>query len=467
MERNFNNIWIILLLMSSQLMANPSYLTCDALFSYQDYDGMQPVTGGITFINEATGDFENISWNFGDGNIESGNFSDTLDHFYAIDGVYSVCLSIWDDQGCLSTYCTDVVVGSISDICSLTDCVFPGDANDDGEANFYDLLELGVGQGITGPVRPNATTEWVGQLAPDWSQTTAEGVNYKHLDCDGNGIIDENDAVAIVSNYQVMDAPNPNTESSAPLIYIEFDQDTIYVDDGDLLSDIPVKVHLMVGKEALPAEDIYGLALYLGYPNDLVQEDSVDFHYHDDSFFGTSDEVIWAPNNQHDEEQVDIGVTRVDGFPVSGSGKVGEGNFIIDSDILDGRIDDGLVHFPVSVNGVRMIDEAGNELPINLPNTPATLVFSKFDNATSTVDTELSRKVKLYPNPATDKVILELGDLNGNQLEVFNNIGQRIFVDNAIQPIFELGIKDWNSGIYYIKIQTEQGVVSKRFLIEN
>ena len=234
-----------------------------------------------------------------------------------------------------------MIVGSLSDICNLTDCVFPGDANKDGNANFYDLLELGIGNGINGPERPDATIEWVGQLAPDWPQETIGGVNYKHLDCDGNGIIDDNDALAITTNYSVMDAQNPPTEANAPLIYIEFDQDTIYVDDDMLNSTIAVHVQLKVGNSDFPAEDIYGLAMYLGYPSDLVYEDSITFEYNPNSFFGVPNEVFWIPNNQYDEEQLDFGITRIDGNAVDGFGKILEGEFIIIADILDGRIDDG------------------------------------------------------------------------------------------------------------------------------
>ena len=448
-----------------QLQGNDlDVLTCEAFFTNQTYNGSTPVTGGITFFNQSNGNYANASWDLGDGNFSSA-MTDSLDHFYSSDGVYNVCLTIWDDQGCMSTFCSDVIVGNLSDICQLTDCVFPGDANKDGEANFYDLLELGVGNGITGPVRPNASTEWVGQLAPDWPQSTINGINYKHLDCDGNGIINEADAIAISDNYVEMDAPNPTAEASAPLIYIEFDQDTIYVNDNMLLNDIAVNIHLKVGNQTLPAENVYGLALYLSYPGDLVVEDSVYLSYFEGSFLGPTNEVIWAPNNQPDDEQVDIGLTRVDGAPVNGFGEIGEGTFIISSDILDGRIDDGIVHFPVGVNGVRMIGPSGVELPINLTNTPATLIFLK-EETTANDNLELAQKIELFPNPATDMIQIDLADLNGIQLEVFNNFGQRMVQQNIKDQKTDLITKAWNAGVYFIKIQTEEGVVSKRFVVK-
>ena len=447
-----------------QLKANDNVVTCDAYFTYEVYDGPIPGTGGITFSNQANGDYTNVSWDFGDGSI-SNDAGASLDHFYATDGVYNVCMTVWNDQTCLSTFCADVIVGSLSDICNLTDCVFPGDANKDGEANFYDLLDLGVGNGLAGPARPNATIEWVGQLAPDWPQETVEGVNYKHLDCDGNGIIDNDDALAITTNYTPMDAPNPTAEASAPLIHIDFDQDTIYVDPNTLSANIQVTAHLKIGNQTLPAENIYGLALYLGYSSDLVYEDSISVSYNEDSFFGPSDEVYWLPNNQYAEEQLDLGITRTDGNAVDGFGKIGDVVYIINSDILDGRIDDGDAHFVVSVNGVKMVDSLGNVLDINLENTPSTLVFTKVETETNINNPELSQKVQLFPNPATDKVVIKITDLNGEHIEVFNNFGQILFEKNINDSQIELNMKDWNAGIYFVKIKTAEGVVSKRFVL--
>ncbi|MDB4443120.1 MAG: T9SS type A sorting domain-containing protein [Saprospiraceae bacterium] len=449
----------------SQLKANENVVTCDAYFTYEVYDGPIPGAGGITFFNQSIGDYTEVSWDFGDGGF-SNDSSAFVDYFYAIDGVYNVCMTVWNDQECQETFCTDVIVGSLSDICNLTDCVFPGDANKDGEANFYDLLDLGIGNGLTGIQRPNATIEWVGQLAPDWAQETIEGVNYKHLDCDGNGIIDNDDALAITLNYTPMNAPNPTTETSAPLIHIDFDQDTIYINPDTLSANIQVTAHLKIGNQVLPAENIYGLALYLGYSSDLVFEDSISVAYNDNSFFGSSDEVFWLPNNQYAEEQMDLGITRVDGNSVDGFGKIGEVVYIINSDIIDGRIDDGDAHFIVSVNGVKMIDSTGNILDINLENTPSTLVFTKVDNEpTATNSIELGQEIDLFPNPATDRVLISIPDLIGEYLEVFNNFGQTLFEQNINDTQIELNTRDWNPGIYFVKIKTTEGVVSKRFVL--
>ena len=83
----------------------------------------------------------------------------------------------------------------------VSDLVFPGDANHDQIANNTDFLQLGVFYGQTGPTRPNATLNWEGQWAMDWDTTQANGYDIKHVDCDGNGTIDNDDGQAILLNY--------------------------------------------------------------------------------------------------------------------------------------------------------------------------------------------------------------------------------------------------------------------------
>jgi Zn-dependent metalloprotease/PKD repeat protein len=94
-------------------------------------------------------------------------------------------------------------VGFDSQINVLLDdnCVWSGDFNYDGIANNYDLLHWGWASGHSGAARPNASYTWQAQPCSDWANSQQNGTNYKHADGNGNGIIDNNDPQAIISNY--------------------------------------------------------------------------------------------------------------------------------------------------------------------------------------------------------------------------------------------------------------------------
>ena len=59
------------------------------------------------------------------------------------------------------------------------DSVWPGDANDDGIANNYDVLTLGLGFTALGPPRQTTSTAWQPHLSYQWNDTLPNGQNYQ------------------------------------------------------------------------------------------------------------------------------------------------------------------------------------------------------------------------------------------------------------------------------------------------
>lgn len=79
--------------------------------------------------------------------------------------------------------------------------VWPGDCDYDLNANNVDLISLGLAYGATGSTRTGASNNWTAQPSADWSQWFQLGANYKHSDCNGDGVVDANDTTAILLNY--------------------------------------------------------------------------------------------------------------------------------------------------------------------------------------------------------------------------------------------------------------------------
>ncbi|MGZ5244768.1 MAG: hypothetical protein ACXWD4_12675, partial [Bacteroidia bacterium] len=67
-----------------------------------------------------------------------------------------------------------------------SNCVWPGDANRDKTADYLDILDIALGYSSTGSPRLNASTNWIPQLSKDWSNSLSSGINYKHLDTNGD-----------------------------------------------------------------------------------------------------------------------------------------------------------------------------------------------------------------------------------------------------------------------------------------
>ena len=144
------------------------------------------------------------------------------------------------------------------------DSIWPGDANADGIANFFDLFNLGIGYGATGPARPAATNNWQAQSCPDWSQNfyTFAGPNYKHADCDGNALIEIPDTLPLSQNYGLTHQKTFATGGSGVPIWISPNFDSLMVGDTG-------SVDIMLGDMSTPVDSIYGLAFSRWLRHDL------------------------------------------------------------------------------------------------------------------------------------------------------------------------------------------------------
>ena len=109
-------------------------------------------------------------------------------------------------------FCTDTI-----GICPPKP-VLPGDFNNDGIADKTDLIYWGLAKGYTGHTRPDSTTEWIPQDSPEWDAFIG-GINSKHQDADGNGIVDEADYAILEQNYGKSSGDLSYSYNPSPAIY--------------------------------------------------------------------------------------------------------------------------------------------------------------------------------------------------------------------------------------------------------
>ena len=108
--------------------------------------------------------------------------------------------------------------------------MLPGDTNKDGQINIFDALGIGLGFNLEGIARPNASISADFQAAIDWLFSLFDGLDSKHADCDGNGVIDANDFLAIDLNYQRVEKNESLLiDAENPVVTLSFEADTLTV----------------------------------------------------------------------------------------------------------------------------------------------------------------------------------------------------------------------------------------------
>lgn len=101
-----------------------------------------------------------------------------------------------------------------------------------------------------------------------------------------------------------------------------------------------------------------------------------------------------------------------------------------------------------------------------------TYLLSMSLTRTSTVgidDIQIADNVKIFPNPAKDFVMVDFNEFNGtlNLINLVNVQGQNVFTLNTVNQskIFNIPLTNLSDGIYFLQIQTDTGVLSKKIII--
>ena len=358
-----------------------------------------------------------------------------------------------------STCDTTIVIMHVYSACYL--CVWPGDANYDGIVNNADLLSIGIGYGTTGPVRPNATINWVGQPAPYWTDSLLDSTNYKYIDCNGDGIINAGDTVAIVLNYSSTHSRGGGVQAGgpgAPTFLPVVAEDTTY--NGDTLT-----VQLVLGDSAQPANNVYGLAFTLNYDITAIDSTKAATVTFGNSWLGTAADKISIAKDFKQQGQLQCAVTRIDHTTRSGEGAIGTISVIVTTDNINGK---NYVYYLENffISNVTMVDSIGDILPVNSGSGSALVGY--FPTGIAQVNS-ISNLVHIYPNPASNQlqIISSAGAIS--EIKITDVTGREVlnrgYSSDAIVTKQLLDISALNPGIYLVEVLTANGVAVQKLIV--
>ena len=73
----------------------------------------------------------------------------------------------------------------------------------------------------------------------------------------------------------------------------------------------------------------------------------------------------------------------------------------------------------------------------------------------------------IYPNPAKDELRVENGELKMEKITVYNSVGQIVMAVSSVNATsYSLNVERLNSGLYFISVQTKDGVVNGKFVVK-
>lgn len=333
---------------------------------------------------------------------------------------------------------------TVIDSCSTpNDSVWPGDANSNGVADLYDVLNIGIGYNSTGPVRTNASTVWVGQACQDWQLQFLSGLNLKHADCDGNGVIDSLDVDVVNLNYGLthQKAEQARHNPSVPDLYLTFTADSV-------ASGTMITAHINLGTSSMPVGNAYGVAFSVNYDNTLV-DSNITAVWDAGSWLGQGSSPVHLEKNFFANGRLDLAYSRTNHVTVSGSGEIGYINLYIQDNII-GK-DYFTAPVALSITGAVLVDSAGNTIDIN--EVGDTVIAYQEINGIG--EQSPNPAINVYPNPNNGQFAVQLpANVGTGSISLVNTLGQTLLsqpiTGGSTQVVDATGVA---AGVYYIRVQ--------------
>ena len=377
----------------------------------------------------------------------NGQTSSSGQYVYTTGGVYLDSIS--DANGCVVTYLIDA---GCSD-----QCVWPGDANYDGIVNNNDLLSIGIGYDSTGPARTNPSINFIPQYCTQWADTLIGGINYKHVDCNGNGIINADDTMAIVLNYSlthVRGGGGNSWKADAPGLYLTSSTDTI--GDNQVLINT-----LSLGNTTLPANDAYAVAFTYNFDPLVVDTASVHLDFINNSWLFNPGNHINITKNFLRNGQIQAAITRTNHLGLTGNGAIATVSMKITTGNINGK---NLQYYTMHnfISDLTVIDSVGNTMAVNAGYDSVVIGF----NPTSVFQVKnTNSRIQIYPNPVSEQLNILSAQSDIEEITIFDLAGQQVIHQSMQAGNYSvINVSELSDGVYIIKLKTQGAEYHSRFI---
>lgn len=375
-----------------------------------------------------------------------------------IQGTAPLIELVWDEAGdrtyqiIVNTDCggpdTTVVNVHVSD-----ECAWPGDTDTDGIADNNDLLNIGLGYGQTGPARANASIQWAAQPFTPWVASAPTGENYAHSDTDGNGIINDDDTLAIVQNYGLMHLKRDGSEGGPG------DPDFLILPaiDSALIGDT-LALPIVLGTTATPADSIYGLAFTIQYDPELIDSASAGVTL-TSSWLGTpGTDLLSVQMDKYADGEIDVAITRTDQMDRMGAGTIALFNIVMIDDLAGKNGAKEEVNF--NITDVTVIDQNGDVKPVY--NQPSSILLT--DNTTS-LERSSFETLSVMPNPSSGMLQLVLPQSREYEITVIDARGREVLKKAVYSQYPQLSLHGVPDGVYLINVMSGSSRWSGKVLL--
>lgn len=326
--------------------------------------------------------------------------------------------------------------------------VWPGDANSDGVADNLDVLELGLHYAQTGTPRATISNLWQSYYAANWSGTITNGKNLNHSNCNGDGIINDDDTLAIYINYNSMHAFKPAQATTNPQLTIVPDQNIVNKGTWGTSS-------IYLGDASTIINNINGVAFTVNYDKTVLETDSVWIEY-PMSFINAGNQNLKFRKRDFTNGKLYTATTHTINGNVNGYGKIAILHYKIKSSLTADNV------MNLSISQANQSDAYGTITPLTAGS--ATLMALGTSIATNLNALTNGNYISLHPNP-TNGVLTINSTTELQKIEVMAITGQLLISEVPLSTNHVLHLDHLANGVYFVNLYQNNRIVKREKII--
>ncbi|MBL7935324.1 MAG: T9SS type A sorting domain-containing protein [Bacteroidia bacterium] len=358
--------------------------------------------------------------------------------------------SVWSTPGLPLTSVggEDIFIAKIKGF-NKSSNVWPGDVNSDGIADNLDVLELGLHYTQTGTPRASISNAWQSYFSNNWSGTITNGKNLNHSDCNGDGIINDDDTLAIFNNYGLTHAFRVSDENMiSPQLMIVPDQPILPKGTWGTSS-------IYLGDASNIINDINGVAFTVNFDNTIIEPNTVWLEY-PTSFINTSNQNLHFRKSDFANGKIYTATTHTINNNVSGSGLIGILHYQIKSSLTTDTV------LNLGITQAVHSDVSGTIFPLTAGKSSVTILVT----SVGLQETMNSNFISMVPNP-TDGILTINSKTELQKIEVLSITGQVLLSETPSNVSHTLHLDNFANGIYFVNLYQNNRIIKREKAVLN
>lgn len=336
--------------------------------------------------------------------------------------------------------------------------VWPGDTDNNTFIDNTDLLPIGIFYGTVGIPRDSISNLFQADSSWNWGPALSQS-DIKHADCNGDGVINSDDTLAINLNFNltrpVEISVNPNnnsnidrTQTLADLYFVT--SDSMY-DPGDW-----VDAEVWLGDSLTPVNRLYGIAFTMNLDGSYVVPGSASIDYQPSWLDSIGVNALKFSKFDNTNYTAFGAITRINHLNASGYGKIADLKFQIKNETTLAT------QLEFSFSGYMANDSAGTTINFNKKTHTIHL-----NTNVGISELENNSSFGISPNPLNTFATLSFKEYQYNSdLKIIDVVGNIIKQTKFSGKEVNIEKGDMPPGIYFVQIINKEKMFSKKIVIQ-